>query len=77
MDPSVFKAITDFGLAVVATVVLAWFVFKLVSWWRVDRNDEIADLRRQRDAAFAGWRAQADATDKLAEAFLMARGARR
>jgi hypothetical protein len=55
IDPSVWKAISDFGLAIVAVVALG-----ALAWYF------IRDLVKQRDAAMSGWKSQADATQSLA-----------
>lgn len=55
-DPAVFKAIADFGLAIVAVVALG-----ALAWYF------IRDVVKQRDAAIAGWQAQAAATQHLAD----------
>ena len=62
MDPNAaFKAIADYGISIVALVVVAAFAF-----WLVKVGYE--DLRKQRDTAVTGWLSQMAATDKLTDA---------
>jgi hypothetical protein len=58
LDPIVLKAIGDYGVEVVALVVLG-----ALSWWF------IRDLKAQRDRALDIGERQIAATDKLTSAF--------
>lgn len=60
MDATALKAIAEYGLAIVALVVVTGF-----AGWLVRTGYE--DLKKQRDSAIAGWQGQIAATDKLAD----------
>lgn len=62
MDPNAaLKAVADYGITIVALVVVTGFAF-----WLIKTGYD--DLRKQRDAAIAGWQGQIAATDKLTDA---------
>lgn len=54
------KAIADYGIAVVAMVVLALF-----AWWLLRRY--LDDLTKTRDQALEGWRGSTTAIDRLTD----------
>ena len=60
MDPTL-RQIADYGLALVALLLVSGFLAWLVKW-------VIEDLRKQRDRAMDSWSAQVAATEKLATA---------
>lgn len=60
MDPSIFKAITDFGVAIVALVALSLFAF-----WML--RTTVDDLRKSRDRSLDISERQVAATEKLTE----------
>lgn len=66
MDPSdALPAIERFGLPIVGLVVLA-----VVCWWLLrlhlaTLHATIADTRKERDEALAGWRAQTGTAEKV------------
>lgn len=60
MDPTL-RQIADYGLAIVALLLVSGFLAWLIKW-------VIEDLRKQRDRAMDSWSAQVAATEKLATA---------
>jgi len=60
VDPTL-RQIADYGLAIVALLLVSGFLAWLIKW-------VIEDLRKQRDRAMDSWSAQVAATEKLATA---------
>lgn len=59
------KAVADYGLALVALAATAWLVYWLIGKLLAAKDNEIADLRKQRDFNGQGWQASTAAIERL------------
>lgn len=63
-----FKALADLGVAIVGLVFVAWFAYWVVKKLLTSKDDQIADLRKQRDVNQEGWKTSVAALEQLTSA---------
>lgn len=67
MDPSWFKAVEEYGLALVIAGALAWVLNRLDREYHAELKASRDQYRKERDEAVAGWRGATAAIERWSD----------
>jgi hypothetical protein len=67
VDPTWFKAVEEYGLALIIAGVLAVFYYRLDREHHAVLKERGDDARKERDEALAGWRGATSAIERWSD----------